>query len=194
MKNCVLIILFLVSFEFKSISQDFSNDSTEHIRRSYINCFGRLNFNNYGSRERNNLSIGDPGTGDTFTVEISSFFNYEIIRHYFVFGAGLVGSRTYRPNVNMIAFTGELKGYLSNEITTIYIYLNVGKSFPVDDFIINGQHVSIGLGYRFNIGKEVFMIDFSSSVKSVQFDNKRFNESQDKAWIRGLYLGVGYQF
>jgi hypothetical protein len=188
--------MLMLFFRFELKSQDFNDEtrSSSNSKRSYFNVFSKVNFSNYGTREKNNISIGDPGSGDTFTLESSCFLNYELIQHYFSVGAGIIASRTFRPNVNMLALTGEIKGYLSDEINTVFIYLQAGKSFPLADLIINGQHVGIGIGYRFNVGKEILMIDFSSTVKSVQFDGERFNESNDKAWIRGLYFGLGYQF
>ncbi|HET8859277.1 hypothetical protein [Marivirga sp.] len=88
----------------------------------------------------------------------------------------------------------ELRGYFSDEPSTIYLLIYGGKSLAMGDFFVNGQGAGIGIGFRFQLMERLFIIDLRSFNRSVQFDNLRYRDSNSRGFLTGAYFGLGYRF
>lgn len=190
MKKVILLTIYVVSF-YNGFGQNDDKTKEKPKKKLFYSSFVSVAPSN---GVQGSGIFAQPERNGTITLDIKGFANYYLIRDYLSFGGGIMLSRTYAPNFNQFWFMGELKGYLSDEINTIYLYIQGGKSIPIGDVFINGQGLGIGAGYRFEAFENVFMVEISSFNRSVQFDNLRYGESKDKVLVTGVYMGIGFQF
>ncbi|MGM0581068.1 MAG: hypothetical protein ACQETL_10340 [Bacteroidota bacterium] len=187
-RNIFLMILFLAV-----VNSLYAQDDEEKEKKEfYFNVHANYSISNdyQVSMNQNLLSSTD---GEVQTLDLSYMAFYPLIRNYLSLGGGGMLSRSFGPNFNQLWLMGELRGYLSDEPTTIYLLIYGGKSLAVGDFFVNGQGAGIGIGFRFKLMERLFMVDLRSFNRSVQFDNVRFRDSNSKGFLTGAYLGLGFR-
>lgn len=187
-RRILLLVLFSAFFN-SLVAQDNENKARKEF---YYNMNIAYSFNNTYSSSMNQ-SLLSSRDGKVQTLDISSMAFYPLIRNYLSLGGGGMLSRTFGPNFNQIWLMGELRGYLSDEPSTIYLLIYGGKSFAMGDFFVNGQGAGIGIGFRFKLMDRLFMVDARSFNRSVQFDNVRFRDSNSKGFLTGAYFGLGFR-
>lgn len=143
---------------------------------------------------QNNSLFVNAGYENTIAVDISAMFNYKLIGDYLSLGIGLQATRCFTPNFNQLGILGDVRGYLSDEINTIFLYLQIGQFIGIDDVFTRGLDLGLGVGYRFQLENHIFMIDLSSRGKSASIDGEFYRNSDNRLNVTGLFIGLGYQF
>jgi len=183
-----LIIMFL------TFVNGLNAQGNEEIKRKefYFNAHAAYSIANEYSSSRNQGFLTN-STNDVQTLDLSYIAFYPLIRNYLSLGAGAMLSRSFGPNFNQFWLMGELRGYLSDEPSTIYLLIYGGKSLAMGDFFVNGQGAGVGVGFRFKLIDRQFMVDLRSFNRSVQFDNIRYRDSNSKGFLTGAYIGLGFR-
>jgi hypothetical protein len=189
MKRIILFaILYLTIFNSLHAQEGEEKDKKEF----YFNAQVAYSITNEYSSSRNQGLLSN-NTNEVQTLDLSYMAFYPLIRNYLSLGGGGMLSRSFGPNFNQLWLMGELRGYLSDEPSTIYLLIYGGESLAVGDFFVNGQGLGIGIGFRFKLMERLFMADLRSFNRSVQFDNIRFQDSNAKGLLTGAYFGLGFR-
>ena len=141
----------------------------------------------------NSLTTGD-FDNKTLIAGLEGTINYHLIKKYFSVGASMMTTRTFSPNFNQLWLHADLRGYLSDEINTIYIFFRLGKAIPIGNLFLNGQGVGLGAGFRFKVLNQIFLADISLRIRTAQFDQKEWIPSDHKANAGGTFFGLSYVF
>lgn len=173
-------------------SLNAQDDEENKKKEFYFNAQVAYSITNEYSSSRNQGLLSNY-TNDVQTLDISYMAFYPLIRNYLSLGGGGMLSRSFGPNFNQFWLMGELRGYLSDEPSTIYFLIYGGKSLAMGDFFVNGQGLGIGVGFRFELMERLFMVDLRTFNRSVQFDNVRYRDSNSKGLLTGAYFGLGFR-
>lgn len=184
----LLTILFLIVFNSLN-----AQERVKEKKEFYYNAHASYSISN-DYQVSMNQSLLSSTDGEVQTLDLSYMAFYPLIRNYLSLGGGGMLSRSFGPNFNQFWLMGELRGYLSDEPSTIYLLIYGGKSLAMGDFFVIGQGAGIGIGYRFELMERLFMVDLRSFNRSVQFDNLRYRDSNSRGFLTGAYIGVGYRF
>jgi hypothetical protein len=192
MKISFIICLFIFS-SFFTFGQ--TDESVKINRLFYTVGISMAHNPSVGLRQAGKPSLGSSDFDNrTLIAGLDGTVNYHLIKKYFSVGAGTMLTRTYTPNYNQFWFYADLRGYLSDEINTIYIFLKIGKSIPIGNFLLNGQGVGLGAGFRFKVLGHIFLADVSLWSRSAQFDQERWISSNYKVGTGGTFFGLSYLF
>lgn len=182
-----------MTFFLAVVNSLYAQDDEEKKKKEfYFNAQGAYSITNEYSSSRNQGLLSNY-TDEVQTLDISYMAFYPLIRNYLSLGGGGMLSRSFGPNFNQLWLMGELRGYLSDEPSTIYLLIYSGKSLAIGDFFVNGQGAGIGVGFRFELMERLFMVDLRTFNRSVQFDNVRFRDSNSKGFLTGAYFGLGFR-
>lgn len=185
--------LFLTTLLLTFVNCLYAQDDKEKEKKEFFfNAQVAYSITNEYSSSRNQALLSN-NTTDVQTLDLSYMAFYPLIRNYLSLGGGGMLSRSFGPNFNQFWLMGELRGYLSDEPSTIYLLIYGGKSVAMGDFFVNGQGAGIGIGYRFELMERLFMVDIRTFNRSVQFDNVRFRDSNSKGFLTGAYFGLGFR-
>lgn len=167
---------------------------TVAFNRSFVSITNAFSgFRGYQA-ESNIPEVDRTGYDIILSSDFRALYNSYIIKNYLSVGAGAAVSRTYHANFNQLWGFIDLRGYFSDEKNTIYIFINLGKSWAINDLWLDGQGGGVGVGYRFEWEETLFSVEINPFNRSVSFDNKRYRNSDDKMIIFGTNIGISVYF
>jgi len=194
MKISILLICVFISVSFSSICQEITADSFNKEKKKIFYTSSVKFARNLSGRVVNRNEGIDDTYDNVLALQLDFLANYDLIRDYLSVGLGLYGSRVYKPNFNQIGFLGELRGYLSNEVNTIFLFIQMGQSIPIGRSVYRGLDLSFGAGYRFAIQNHILMVHISAGGKRSSYNNDFYRYSDNYVMATGVYFGLGYQF
>lgn len=193
--------MFLIVFSSSLFAQEEQNEKDEMNNLGFFNItkisYTRVHF------VQQQLFI--PGEG-SFDIELpndkAQSFALQTINGYFVsphlsFGLG-VGMEGYtNPTFNTFPVFVDVRTYFEDDFNTTFLYLDLGTLAKISEDFKKGDVFSIGVGYKFFVGKKKktsLIADIGYSVKSVSLTGERVRTSDDVIVVRGISLSFGVIF
>jgi len=199
--NKYLVIPILL-FSFFSFSQnEEQRDIDENRNRGFFNIT-KFSYINVNKAELEIFSETEGVLVTDLPIDNASAFSLQTINGYFFsphFSAGLgIGLDGYsNPNINTMPLFVDLRLYLSDQISSMYFYTDIGTLIGIDNGPKRGRMFNIGTGYKLAVNKEkriTLITDIGYSLKQVSNDRQPIRTSDNKILINGLILSLGIIF
>lgn len=188
----LLILLFVVS----AFSQDdkkvdeFRNEGYFNITRfSYINV-NEAKLETYSPID--GVVVTDLPSDKAEAYSLQTINGYFFGPHFSVgIGVGLDGY--HNPNFNTLPAFLDLRVYLNDEESSMYLYTDIGSLIKIENGTKRGTMFNIGLGYKLPINKKRLMIvtDLSFCFKKISNDGERIRTSDNTILTKGIMLSLG---
>tara|TARA_Y100000589_G_scaffold259899_1_gene249566 strand:+ start:996 stop:1598 length:603 start_codon:yes stop_codon:yes gene_type:complete len=200
MKKYILIPILLLSF--LAVSQNNKEkDIDENRNKGYFNIT-KFSYVNVNKAELETYSEIDGVRVTDLPIDKASAFSLQTINGYFFspyFSAGLgIGLDGYsNPNINTMPLFIDLRLYLSEQISSMYLYTDFGSLIKIENGPKRGRMFNIGAGYKLALSKKnrtTIITDLGYSFKQVSNDGEPIRTSDSKILINGLILSFGIIF
>jgi hypothetical protein len=200
MKKHLIVPVLLLSF--LAISQNNKEkDVDENRNRGYFNIT-KFSYINVNKAELEIYSETDGVQVTDLPIDKASAFSLQTINGYFFspyFSAGLgIGLDGYsNPNINTMPLFIDLRLYLSDQISSMYLYTDFGSLIRIENGPKRGRMFNIGAGYKLALSKKsrtTIITDLGYSFKQVSNDGEPIRTSDNKILINGLILSLGIIF
>lgn len=194
------LIWIIILSSFFSFSQN-NKEIDENRNRGYFNIT-KFNYINISKAELETFSEGDGVKVIDLPIDKAIAFGLQTVNGYFInpyFSVGLgIGLDGYRnPNINTMPLFVDLRLYLSDQISSMYIYSDFGTLIRIKNGPKRGRMFNIGVGYKLalnNKKRTTIITDLGYSFKQISNDGQSIRTSDNKILINGLILSLGIIF
>lgn len=198
-KYFIIPVLLITLFSFSQ--NDKGKDIDENRNRGFFNIT-KFSYINVNKAELETFSETEGVIVTDLPIENASAFSLQTINGYFFsphFSAGLgIGLDGYsNPNINTMPLFVDLRLYLSEQMSSMYLYTDIGTLIGIENGPKRGRMLNIGAGYKLALNKEkriTIITDLGYSLKQVSNDRQPIRTSDNKILINGLILSLGIIF
>jgi hypothetical protein len=198
-KNLIIPILLISFFAF---SQNDREKEIDENRNSGFFNITKFSYINIGKAELETFSEIYGVVVNDLPIDNASAFSLQTINGYFFspyFSAGLgIGLDGYsNPNINTMPLFIDLRLYLSDQLSSMYLYTDFGTLIGIENGPKRGRMFNIGAGYKLALNKKkriTVVTDLGYSLKQVSNDRQPIRTSDNKILINGLILSLGIIF
>lgn len=193
--NLTIVLLSAYSF-----SQETEKYVDENRNEGFFNItqFGYINLN---EAKLETFSSSNGNVVTDLPLDNASAYFLQTINGYFIdpfFSVGLgVGLDGYHnPNFNTLPVFLDLRLYLSDDMSSPYVFMDIGTLVKFEGNKNNGTLFNIGLGYKISLNKKRLMIitDLSYNYKAISNDGLSLRNSNSWTQLRGTALTLGIIF
>ena len=195
-KQFFIPIILLITIS--SFSQEKEVD--EYRNKGYFNIT-RFSYINVNEAKLETFSPIDGVVVTELPINKATAYSLQTINGYFFspyFSAGIgIGLDGYsNPNFNTLPIFLDLRAYFNDAKSSPYLYTDYGILAKVENGKNNGTIFNIGVGYKFPINKDRFIIvtDLSYSYKTISNDGLSIRRSESWTQIKGTMLSLGIIF
>ena len=190
----IILLITINSFSQKKKEVD------EHRNKGYFNItrFSYINVNDA------KLETFSPINGVVVTelpVNKATAYSLQTINGYFFspyFSAGIgFGLDGYsNPNYNTLPVFLDLRAYFNDDQSSPYLFTDIGTLAKIENGTNNGTIFNIGVGYKYPLNMDRFIIvtDLSYCSKTISNDGLSIRKSESWTQIKGTMLSLGIIF
>lgn len=195
-----LLSLIIVVLSAYSFSQETEKDVDENRNEGFFNItqFGYINL--YEAKLETYSSTNGNVVTDLPLDNASAYFlqtiNGYFIDSFFSVGLGVGLDGYHNPNFNTLPVFLDLRLYLSDDMSSPYVFMDIGTLVKFEGNKNNGALFNIGLGYKISLNKKRLMIitDLSYNYKEISNDGLSLRNSHSWTQLRGTALTLGIIF
>ena len=200
MKKIILSLLLLSSFF--SFAQTDSKTKDLNKNKGFFNIT-KIGFIAITNLKQDVFIEGEGGFYSELDTNKSHAWSLQTINGYFIspkFSLGIaVGLDGYHnPNFNTLPVLLDIRTYMSDEENSLYAFLDIGPSLRIggeNSQLRKGMVFNIGIGYKFKVGKKLFLIsDLSYSHKTISLTDEWIDKSDFVIKANGIGLNLGIIF
>lgn len=199
MKKQFVIPIILFLFSINLFSQN--NEKVDEYRnKGYFNIT-RFSYINVNEAELETFSPTNGVVVTELPIDQAQAYSLQTINGYFFspyfsagIGAGLDGY--HNPNINTVPVFLDLRLYLSNAISSMYLYTDFGTLIEIKNGSKKGRMFNLGAGFKLPINKNrlIIVTDLGYAFKQISYDGQPIRTSDNKILIKGLILSFGIIF
>jgi len=195
--NLIIPACFLALLSF---SQNVDNEVDEYRNTGFFNITRiGYKFINEAKLEtfdtENGVVVTSLPTDKAYALSLQTINGY-FINPYISAGVGIGLDGYNNPNYNTLPLFVDVRGYFSDNASSLYAVLNYGTLLKIDGGKNNGSMLNLGVGYKFPVNDKrlMFVSDLSWSYKQISNDGLSIQESESWTLINGILLTFGIIF
>jgi len=195
--NLIIPAFFLAILSF---SQNVHNEVDEYRNTGFFNITRiGYKFINEAKLEtfdtENGVVVTSLPTDNAFALGLQTINGY-FINPYISAGVGIGLDGYNNPNFNTLPLFIDVRGYFSDDASSLYAVFNYGTLLKIDGDKNNGSMLNLGVGYKFPVNDKrlMFVSDLSWSYKQISNDGLSIQESESWTLINGILVTFGIIF